>query len=653
MERHKRKIETKVEAAERKQERLFNLLGIEESEEDQKQVTEAIARIRSEIEKSPTVGRSIESAKPDRKEFVIPVISAEHREALLESLYELGIFPWEENGLLIVDHKKDLSKLESAGVIRSMEYKLAPAEAPNVEHIDTESDLFAYRLPKQIKEPPSHKTSRSLHIKPEEDTSIDPGIDTELQDIISKFDAGVLDDSDEEFKATYGDMPTLTLFPHKYLWKGKKLSHARTGEIISREEQEKVLEKAHEGDARAMNETVRMHTGLVIYIARRIHERFGGDIDEIFQGGLLGLEYAIRNFSSDREDSNFVAYAASCIEGTARRNRHTGGPISQTAYHSGRRKDVLINDKKEQKANQLRGPKYGTEEEDSRAYNLAKLKQRLLIGAKYDPIEDHFDEEAWNQIDARGNDRFESPKQEASFEYFEMRDMLLEALSSMSPRERLILAARFGIAQPFMAPEETRPYLVGRGVEFDENDRVTNLHDMEKIDLFVLYISNYLEALPEGDFENGFTLESVGEFLQVTRERIRGIEAKALRRMKHPSRSAGLRPYLDHSDFATIDTTSKDAENRSADEVRKTIEDIRSRLDLEKQVAPEGWKTHKDVIAGLPSMNSFWRLETKLRKTRPELFQRYTNRSGIQAEYYHPDFITEIEKLKLEEKGEE
>jgi RNA polymerase primary sigma factor len=41
------------------------------------------------------------------------------------------------------------------------------------------------------------------------------------------------------------------------------------------------------------------------------------------------------------------------------------------------------------------------------------------------------------------------------------------------------------------------------------------------------------------------TLEQVGQQFSVTRERIRQIEAKALRKLKHPSRSRELRSFLD------------------------------------------------------------------------------------------------------------
>ena len=42
-----------------------------------------------------------------------------------------------------------------------------------------------------------------------------------------------------------------------------------------------------------------------------------------------------------------------------------------------------------------------------------------------------------------------------------------------------------------------------------------------------------------------YTLEEVGHIFKVTRERIRQIEAKALRKLRHPSRSRRLKDYLD------------------------------------------------------------------------------------------------------------
>jgi RNA polymerase primary sigma factor len=73
-----------------------------------------------------------------------------------------------------------------------------------------------------------------------------------------------------------------------------------------------------------------------------------------------------------------------------------------------------------------------------------------------------------------------------------LRDTIGEALASLTPREERVIRMRFGLG-------------------------TTNEH----------------------------TLEEVGNTFFVTRERIRQIEAKALRKLKHPSRSRTLRTYLD------------------------------------------------------------------------------------------------------------
>jgi RNA polymerase primary sigma factor len=48
------------------------------------------------------------------------------------------------------------------------------------------------------------------------------------------------------------------------------------------------------------------------------------------------------------------------------------------------------------------------------------------------------------------------------------------------------------------------------------------------------------------EMQSDHTLEEVGKQFDVTRERIRQIEAKAIRKLKHPSRSDKLRTYLDN-----------------------------------------------------------------------------------------------------------
>ena len=85
---------------------------------------------------------------------------------------------------------------------------------------------------------------------------------------------------------------------------------------------------------------------------------------------------------------------------------------------------------------------------------------------------------------------FPPPSEEASCRM--MRSQLAEVLETLTERERQVLSLRFG--------------------------------------------------LEDGEVH---TLEEVGDRFHVTRERIRQIEAKALRKLRHPSRSRKLRDYLD------------------------------------------------------------------------------------------------------------
>ena len=90
----------------------------------------------------------------------------------------------------------------------------------------------------------------------------------------------------------------------------------------------------------------------------------------------------------------------------------------------------------------------------------------------------------------RDSDKTPAPSEAANS--MMLREQLIEVLKTLTPREESVLKLRFGL-------EDGRPR----------------------------------------------TLEEVGKVFDITRERIRQIEAKALRKLRHPSRSKKLKDYLE------------------------------------------------------------------------------------------------------------
>lgn len=134
-----------------------------------------------------------------------------------------------------------------------------------------------------------------------------------------------------------------------------------------------------------------------------------------------------------------------------------------------------------------------TPEEISREMGMSVEKVREIQKIAQEPVslETPIGEEDDSHLgDFIPDDDAPAPAEAASFSL--LKEQLIDVLSTLTPREEKVLRLRFGL-----------------------------------------------------DDGRARTLEEVGKEFQVTRERIRQIEAKALRKLRHPSRSKKLKDYLD------------------------------------------------------------------------------------------------------------
>lgn len=237
----------------------------------------------------------------------------------------------------------------------------------------------------------------------------------------------------------------------------------------------------------AREHLIKANTRLVISIAKNYRGQ-GLSFLDLIQAGNEGLIKAADKFDYQR-GTKFGTYATWWIRQSITRTlKQQGRTIRIPVHTSDRIRDVY---KTAQKLEQDLGDRPTPEEiademdlEPGEVRRLLEVSQRPLSLEK--PVGEENDTEFGDFIE---NEDIPSPAESA--ESGLLREDLQEALSTLTPREARILRLRFGL---------------------------------------------------EG--EETYTLREVGEKLGVTRERIRQIEGKALRKLRHPRHSRKLREYL-------------------------------------------------------------------------------------------------------------
>ena len=247
------------------------------------------------------------------------------------------------------------------------------------------------------------------------------------------------------------------------------------------------LERQIADGAAARDHLIRANTRLVVSIAKKYVGR-GVPFLDLIQEGNLGLMKAVEKFDYTR-GYRFSTYATWWIRQTITRAIADQGRTIRVPVHMSDRIRHLYNTAQSLEQENGRQP---TPEEIATEMDIEPRKVHWMLQVSWRPVslERPVGEDEDSELGSFVEDE-ETPTPTQSTYQRLLGEKIKEMLSTLSPREARILRLRFGLI----------------------NGRT-------------------------------YTLEEVGQKFGLTRERIRQIEGKALRRLRHPCRSRELRDYL-------------------------------------------------------------------------------------------------------------
>ncbi|MGQ9474906.1 MAG: RNA polymerase sigma factor RpoD [Actinomycetota bacterium] len=341
----------------------------------------------------------------------------------------------------------------------------------------------------EVVEGPSDETLQDLEDEEEKDISRFDSLERELE-LAGKAPTN---DPVRMYLKEIGKVPLLTAQEEvelaKKIEEGEKASAKlrEMGDKLSREEKRALQRKEREGQE-AKRKLVEANLRLVVSIAKRYVGR-GMLFLDLIQEGNLGLIRAVEKFDF-RKGYKFSTYATWWIRQAITRAIADQARTIRIPVHMVETINKLIRVQRQLVQELGREP---TPEEIAERMELTPEKVREIIKVSQEPVS--LETPIGEEEDSHLGDFIEDadavvPADAASF--ILLQEQLEDVLNSLSEREREVIKLRFGLV--------------------DGHPR---------------------------------TLEEVGREFGVTRERIRQIESKTLAKLRHPTRSAKLRDFLE------------------------------------------------------------------------------------------------------------